>query len=250
MYRLALRFCGNPIDAEDAAQEVLIRLVWPRVVRGTLPVHHVGAHGGGASVAAHRPPRPRRRSPALMRLVRSSTATSPILSGSRRHGWSTRSCARTSGCRAPTGCCCACRQDQRVAYLLGDLLGFQRCRRGGDLRDHPGRVPPAPGPGPGGDAHAHGRTVRPGARRQPVPLRPAGPRRYRQWVAGPARSPVGSPWRGHPADRDDYGRHAARELDLAVAAAEVFRTDPSFAAPATSQRDRLARAIPTLLGDR
>jgi DNA-directed RNA polymerase specialized sigma24 family protein len=27
MYRLALRFCGNPADAEDAAQEVLIRLV-------------------------------------------------------------------------------------------------------------------------------------------------------------------------------------------------------------------------------
>jgi RNA polymerase sigma factor (sigma-70 family) len=27
MYRLALRFCGNPVDAEDATQEVLIRLV-------------------------------------------------------------------------------------------------------------------------------------------------------------------------------------------------------------------------------
>jgi hypothetical protein len=41
---------------------------------------------------------------------------------------------------------------------------------------------------------------------------------------------------------------AARELDLAVAVAEVYRTDPAFAAPAAVW-DGLARAIPTLLSD-
>jgi len=39
---------------------------------------------------------------------------------------------------------------------------------------------------------------------------------------------------------------AARELDLAVAAAEVYRSDPPFAAPEVIWAG-LARALPTLL---
>jgi hypothetical protein len=39
---------------------------------------------------------------------------------------------------------------------------------------------------------------------------------------------------------------AARELDLAVAVAEVYRSDPPFAAAETVWA-RLARALPTLL---
>jgi hypothetical protein len=39
---------------------------------------------------------------------------------------------------------------------------------------------------------------------------------------------------------------AARELDLAVAVAEVYRTDPACAAP-EAVWDRLARSMPTLL---
>jgi hypothetical protein len=40
---------------------------------------------------------------------------------------------------------------------------------------------------------------------------------------------------------------AARELDLAVAAAEVYRSDPTFAAPPTLWA-RLVAAMPVLLG--
>jgi hypothetical protein len=40
---------------------------------------------------------------------------------------------------------------------------------------------------------------------------------------------------------------AARELDLAVVVAEVYRTDPSFAPP-PAVWSRLAAAMPTLLG--
>lgn len=41
---------------------------------------------------------------------------------------------------------------------------------------------------------------------------------------------------------------AARELDLAVAVAEVYRTDASFSAP-EAVWEGLARSIPTLLGE-
>jgi len=40
----------------------------------------------------------------------------------------------------------------------------------------------------------------------------------------------------------------AHELDFAVAVAEVYRTDPSFAAPPTVWRC-LAKALPILLGE-
>jgi 5,10-methenyltetrahydromethanopterin hydrogenase len=50
---------------------------------------------------------------------------------------------------------------------------------------------------------------------------------------------------------DTLGHHylrdtAARELDLAVAVAEVYRSDPQFAAPEAVWAG-LARALPTLL---
>jgi hypothetical protein len=64
----------------------------------------------------------------------------------------------------------------------------------------------------------------------------------------PRRSPLGPPPRRHAPHRDDHDR-PARELDLAVALAEVYRTDPTFATP-EALWDRLARSIPTLLGDR
>jgi hypothetical protein len=85
-------------------------------------------------------------------------------------------------------------RDQRIAYLLGDLLGFSDAE-GAEICD-----------------------VSRAAFRQ---------RRARETTT---------------IDQ------AARELDIAVAVAEVYRTDPSFAAP-TAVWAGLVHAIPTLLRD-
>ena len=46
MYRLALRFLGHPQDAEDATQEILIRIVAHWATRRPLEVHDLGLHRG------------------------------------------------------------------------------------------------------------------------------------------------------------------------------------------------------------
>ncbi len=45
MYRLALRFLGQPHDAQDATQEVLVRIMTQASFEGAVQVHDLGLHG-------------------------------------------------------------------------------------------------------------------------------------------------------------------------------------------------------------
>jgi RNA polymerase sigma factor (sigma-70 family) len=250
MYRLALRFCGNPVDAEDATQEVLIRLVtnlgsfegrsrfttWAytvavrqllRTVRRTAEASVAGRDAFGAFIDSHVAdpawePASRVEYEELCADVRLSCTYGMLLCLSR---------------------------DQRVAYLLGDLLGFSDADAAkiceisrGAFRQRLAR------------ARAVMRTLmgeRCGLVRAGNPCRCD--RLVRASIDLQLLDPSDPRWARHagvtlPIDTTTVDA-AARELDLAVAAAEVFRTDPSFEAPATVW-DGLARAIPTLLGDR
>lgn len=250
MYRLALRFCGDTVDAEDAAQEVVIRLVtnlgsfegrsrfttWAytvavrqllRTVRRGAEASVAGADAFGAFIDSHVAdpawePASRVEYEELCADVRLSCTYGMLLCLSR---------------------------DQRVAYLLGDLLGFSDADAAeiceisrAAFRQRLAR------------ARALMRTLmaeRCGLVRAGNPCRCD--RLVRASIDGGLLDPSDPRWARHggvtlPIDTTTVDA-AARELDLAVAAAEVFRTDPPFAAPATVW-DGLARAIPTLLGDR
>jgi RNA polymerase sigma factor (sigma-70 family) len=125
MYRLALRFCGTPNDAEDATQEVMIRLVT-----------NLGSFEGRSrfttwayTVAVQQ----------LLRTARRPTEAS--IAGQRRSQRSSTAMPRTPAYEPATraeyeelcadvrlsctyGMLLCLSRDQRIAYLLGDLLGF------------------------------------------------------------------------------------------------------------------------------
>ena len=125
IYRLALRFSGNPADAEDAAQEVMIRLVT-----------HLGSFEGRSrfttwayTVAVRH----------LMRTTRRSAEAS--VSGPENFAefldqhaadpaWEPETQAEYDELCADVRLSCTygmllcLSREQRVAYLLGDLLGF------------------------------------------------------------------------------------------------------------------------------
>jgi Sigma-70 region 2 len=130
MYRLALRFCGNPADAEDAAQEVLIRLVTNLGSFEGRSRFTTWAYTEWRCANCCAPPvvGPRRLSPGPRPSRRSSTATSPIPLTSRRPGSSTRNCAPTSGCRAPT--VIGAQATVERAAVTNFRLGCQRERAG------------------------------------------------------------------------------------------------------------------------
>jgi hypothetical protein len=137
---------------------------------------------------------------------------------------------------------------QRVAYLLGDLLGFTDVE-GAEIAE-----------------------IRRAAFRQRLAraravmrhlmgercglLRADNPCRCERMIRGSVEcgllDPADPRWARHagvvlPIETSTL-ETAARELDLAVAAAEVCRSDPRFAAPAAVWPG-LAKALPTLIGD-
>ena len=205
----------------------------PRVVRGTLPVHHVGAHGGGASVAAHRPPRAEASvagADAFGAFIDSHVAD-PVWEPASRVEY--ESCGADVRLSCTYGMLLCLSQDQRVAYLLGDLLGFSDAGAAeiceitrAAFRQRLAR------------ARVVMRTLM--AERCGL-VRAGNPCRCDRLVHASIDSglldPLDPRWARHggvtlPIETTTVDA-AARELDLAVAAAEVFRTDPSFAAPAT-----------------
>jgi hypothetical protein len=109
MYRLALRFLGHPDDAQDACQEILVRIVT-----------RLGTFEGRSkfttwayTVAVRSLLRTRKR--LVEASVQGADAFAAFLDagmGEVDLTWrrsSTGCCARRSGSAAPTGCCCACR---------------------------------------------------------------------------------------------------------------------------------------------
>jgi RNA polymerase sigma factor (sigma-70 family) len=207
MYRLALRFCGTPADAEDAAQEVMIRLVT-----------HLGSFEGRSrfttwayTVAVRQ----------LMRAVRRPAEASvggaedfaafldahvadPVWDPAAQADYDELCADVRLSCTYGMLLCLS--REHRVAYLLGDLLGFtdvdgaQVCGIGrAAFRQRLARAPV-------GDARPDGQAVRSRPGQQPVPVRPAGPRQHRRRRARSGRSALGPPPRGHAADRNHHHR--------------------------------------------
>ncbi len=211
----------------------MIRLVTNLgVVRGALKVHDVGLHGGGAPSSCAPPAvGQRRRWPAPRASRRSLTATPTIRAyepASRVEYDELRADVRLS---CTYGTLLFLSRDQRIAYLPGDLLGFSDTE-GAAICD----VSPAA-------------FLQRLARARGVMRRLMGDRCGLVRADNPCRCDrlVRASIDRRLLARDDprWARHggvtlpiettaidqAAKELDLAVAVAEVYRTDPSFAAP-------------------
>jgi RNA polymerase sigma factor (sigma-70 family) len=248
MYRLALRFCGHPADAEDAAQEVMIRLVT-----------HLGSFQGRSrfttwayTVAvrqllrtARRPAEASVSGPEGFAAFIDRHAADPAWEPARQVEYEELCADVRLSCTYGMLLCLS--RDLRVVYLLGDLLGFT------DLQ--------------GADICQISRAAfrQRLARARQVMRRLMGERCGLVRASNPCRcdrlvgasiefgllDPAHPRWARHggvtlPIETTTIDA-AARELDLAVAAAEVYRSDPTFAAPPTLWA-RLAAAMPVLLG--
>lgn len=248
MYRLALRFCGTPADAEDAAQEVMIRLVtnlgsfegrsrfttWAytvavrqllRTVRRPVEASVGGADGFAAFIDGH--------------------VTDPAWDPVERAVYDELCADVRLSCTCGMLLCLS--RDQRIAYLVGDLLGFSD-REGAEICEITRAA--------FRQRLARARAVMRGLMGERCGLvRADNPCRCDRLVRASIDSEIMDPadprWARHavvtlPIETTTI-QAAARELDLAVAVAEVYRTDPSFAAPPAVWAG-LEAAIPTLLG--
>ncbi|GAB2689134.1 RNA polymerase sigma factor [Thalassiella azotivora] len=249
MYHLALRFCGNPADAEDACQEVMVSLVT-----------RLGSFEGRSrfttwayTVAVRQLGRTARR--ATERSVAGPEAFAAFVdTHASDPAWEPASTAEYEELCADVRLSCTygmllcLTRDQRVAYLLGDLMRFTDAE-GAEIC----QVSRAAFRQRLSRARTTMRTLM--ANRCGL-VAEANPCRCDRLVR--TSIDVGL------LDRDDprWARHAgvtlpietttlevaARELDTATAVAEVYRTAPDFAAPPQVWQ-RLAAAMPTLLAD-
>jgi RNA polymerase sigma factor (sigma-70 family) len=248
MYRLALRFCGQPADAEDAAQEVLIRLVtnlgsfegrsrfttWAYTV-AVRQLLRTARRGAEASVPG----------PESFAAFLDSHAADPAYEPASQAEYAELCADVRLSCTYGMLLCLS--RDQRIAYLLGDLLGFSDAE-GAEICDvsRPAFR----------QRLARARAVmrrlmgeRCGLVRADNPCRCD--RLVRVSIDGGLLDPDDPRWARHrgvtlPIETTTIDQ-AAKELDLAVAVSEVYRSDPTFAPPPAVWAG-LARAIPTLLG--
>ena len=125
MYRLALRFCGHPADAEDAAQEVMIRLVtnlgsfegrsrfttWAYTV-AVRQLLRTARRGVEAAVAG----------PETFTAFLDTHADDPAYEPASQVEYDELCADVRLSCTYDMLLCLS--RDPRIAYLLGDLLGF------------------------------------------------------------------------------------------------------------------------------
>lgn len=248
MYRLALRFSGTPADAEDAAQEVLIRLVT-----------QLGSFEGRSrfttwayTVAVRQLMRTTRRRAEAS--VAGPDAFAAFIDQHRADpAWEPATQAEYDELAADVRLSCTygmllcLSREQRVAYLLGDLLGFP---------DADGAAICEVSRAAFRQRLARARAVMRDLMRERCGLvRAANPCRCDRLVRASRDKGL------LDSDNPRWARHngvalpievstletAANELDQAVAVANVYRSAPSFAAPPAVWR-RLTEALPTLLG--
>jgi RNA polymerase sigma factor (sigma-70 family) len=249
MYRLALRFTGAPADAEDAAQEVMIRLVT-----------QLGSFEGRAqfttwayTVAVRHLMRSVRR-PIEASVISPQTFAAFIDKHAADPAWEPATQLEYDELCADVRLSCTygmllcLSREQRVAYLLGDLLGLSDTQGGAicDISRAAFR-----------QRLARARAVMRQLMGERCGLvRAENPCRCDRLVRASTEMGILDPsdprWARHrgvalPIETTTL-ETAARELDLAVAAAEVYRSDPSFRAPPAVWAG-IAAAIPTLLGD-
>jgi RNA polymerase sigma factor (sigma-70 family) len=247
MYRLALRFTGHPVDAEDAAQEVMVRIVTGLSTFEGRARFTTWAY----TVAVRQLLRSRRRD--VERSVRGPEpfgafvddhAADPAWEPEQRAEYDELCADVRLSCTYGMLLCLT--REQRVAYLVGDLLGCSDVE-GAEIC---GIRPPAFRQRL---ARAR-RTMRDLMGERCGLVRAANPCRCSHLVRAsidhgildPAR-PAFARHRGVvlPIEVETLER-AAAELDLAVAAVEVHRAAPTFVAPVELWA-RLAGAMPELL---
>jgi RNA polymerase sigma factor (sigma-70 family) len=247
MYRLALRFTGAPADAEDAAQEVMIRLVtqlgsFEGRSRFTTWAYTVAVRHLMRSV--RRPVEASVAGPEAFAAFIDQHAADPSWEPATQVEYDELCADVRLSCTYGMLLCLS--REQRVAYLLGDLLGVSDTQGAAicEITRPAFR-----------QRLARARAVM----RQLVAercglVRAANPCRCDRLVRVSAELGIldlNDPhWARHGGVRLPIEtttlETAARELDLAVAAAEVYRSDPSFAAPPTLWAG-IAAAMPTLL---
>ena len=248
MYRLALRFCGNPTDAEDAAQEVMVRLVTGLSTFEGRSRFTTWAYTVAVRQLQRTRRRPTERSVAgpepFGEFIDRYVDGEPFEGETRTEGDELAADVRLS---CTYGMLLCLSREQRIAYLMGDLLGFTD-------------VIAAEISGITAAAHhqrlARARKVMRGLMAERCGLvRADNPCRCSKLVQPSIDAGI--------LDRADPGfaRHrgvvlpietetlerAASELDLASAAAEVYRSSPDFAHP-TTLWGSLVDAMPELLG--
>jgi RNA polymerase sigma factor (sigma-70 family) len=248
--RLALRFTGAPADAEDAAQEVMIRLVT-----------QLGSFEGRsrfttwACTVAVRQLLRRVRRPVEASVVGPETFAAFIDRHAADPAWEPATQLEYEELCADVRLSCTygmllcLSRVQRMAYLLGDLL---------DLSDSQAAAICEISRAAFRQRLARARAVMRQLMGERCGLvRAENPCRCERLVRASTEMGILDPsdprWARHgavvlPIETTTL-ETAARELDLAVAAAEVYRSDPSFAAPPAVWAG-IAAAIPTLLGDR
>lgn len=248
MYRLALRFCGDPTDAEDAAQEVMVRLV-----TGLSTFEGRSRFTTWAYTVAVRQLQRTKQRPA----ERSVAGPEPFGEFIDRHvdGAPFEGETKTEGDELAADVRLACTygmllclsREQRIAYLIGDLLGFTDV-----VAAEIAEVAPA--------THrqrlSRARKVMRGLMAERCGLVRAGnPCRCSKLVQPSIEiglldrdAPAFARHRGVvlPIETDTLDR-AAQELDLAAAAAEVYRSSPDVVHPETMW-SALVESMPELLG--
>jgi RNA polymerase sigma factor (sigma-70 family) len=249
LYRLALRFTGHPADAQDATQEVFVRVVT-----------QLGSFEGRSrfttwlyTVAVRQLMRSTRR-----RVEASVAGPEQFAEFVDRHigePWSTedevsyRELCADVRLSCTYGMLLCLSREQRVAYLLGDVLGFT---------DVDGATVCDVSPAAFRQRLARARsTMRELMGHRCGLVRASNPCRCDRLVGASIEHGL------LDTDNPSFARHAgvqlpiatntleraAAELDLVVAAGEVYRSSPRFGAP-TAVWDSLARSLPELLTPR
>jgi RNA polymerase sigma factor (sigma-70 family) len=247
MYRLALRFTGHPTDAEDAAQEVMVR-----IVTGLSSFEGRSRFTTWAyTVAVRQLMRTRRRrieqsvaGPEPFSAFIDAHATDPALDPQATVEYDELCADVRLSCTYGMLLCLS--REQRIAYLVGDLLectdveGAEICGiRPEAFRQRLARAR---------------RTMRDLMANRCGLMRASNPCRCDRLVRASIDVGIMDP------ARPTFARHrgvvlpieigtlerAAAELDLAIAAAEVHRAAPSFVAPSDLWM-QLSAAMPELL---
>ncbi len=254
VYRLALRFLGNPDDAEDATQEILIKVVthiggFQGRSRFTTWVYRIASRGllrtkrkrVESSVAGPGP---------FAEWLDTHLAPEPYEANSEAEY---RELCEEVRIGCTYGMLLTLSRDLRIAYILGDLLETTDKEGAGVLGISP--------------AAFRKRVERARAAVRPIiagrcsVVDPAGSCSCSRQVAAclkcgiiPDSGPVFVALRrGAPADATvggvEIGRltRAADQLDIAERLAQVFRTEPQFQAPARVLEE-LQTSCPDLLG--
>ena len=247
VYRLALRFFSSPHDAEDATQEILLKVVT-----------HLSAYEGRAKVttwvytiASRHLLESRRRSvedsvrgpQAFAEWLDQNLGSEPDVAAQAEYD---ELCGEVRiSCTYGMLLCLS--RNLRITYLLGDLVGLTDTEGAAVL----------------GIARAAFRQRLARARRTMRSVidgrcglvRAENPCRCSRQVDSSIRHGILDPeqrvWASHPGVAGPIEattlRRAASQLDLAEAVAEIYRADPAFLAPDTVLR-HFRRAAPDLLG--